>query len=104
MSIEKIYQLDALPDFRYQKTPETDYHRISSDADTKLIGILDAMTFIGNSIMDEAGKKHIDTVAIENLGSIVSILSEVAIFINQISSSAHYLSGIKDGSGADANQ
>lgn len=104
MSIEKIYQLDALSDFQGKVVTNINYDSVSDDANTKLIGIFDAMTFIGNSIMEEAGKKNIDTAAIENLGSIMSILSEVGIFINQISCTANYHRGIKDGSGADANQ
>ena len=90
--------------FGGEEVPSINYDRVSDDANTKLIGIFDAMTFIGDSIMEESGKKNINTAAIENLGSIISILSEVGIFINQISCTANYHRGIKDGSGADANQ
>jgi len=104
MSIENIYQLDVLLDFRKEETPTTNYDSIADDAETKMIGILDAMNVIGTSIMNEASKKKINAEKIENLGGIISTLSDIGLLINKISCAAHYFSGIKDGSGVDANQ
>lgn len=103
MSIKKIYQIDCVPDFRHEKT-SIDYSAVSCDADTKLISILEAIGCLGIKLMDGAEKRDVNTNEVARLGGVISDLSEVAIFINKISTSSCYFAGIKDGSGCDANQ
>ncbi|MMZ47308.1 hypothetical protein D3C81_303040 [compost metagenome] len=104
MSIDKIHQLNGVPDFRYEESPYIDYASISIDADSKLISIMEAVGCIGSSLMNDSDQKQIDAGEVNRLSGVILSLSEVAIFINKISTNAHYLSGLKDGSGVDANQ
>lgn len=104
MSIEKIYQLNGVPDFRYEESPHIDYSSISIDADSKLISLIEAVGCIGTTLMNDSDQKKIDSLEVNRLGGVILSLSEIAIFINKISTNSHYLSGLKDGSGVDANQ
>lgn len=104
MSIEKIYQPDALLNYQKEETPSTDYDSVADDAETKMLGILEAMNAIGTSIVNEASKNKISAEKIENPGGIISTLTEVGMLINKMSCAAHYISGVQGGSGIDANQ
>ena len=48
MSMRK-FQLDGVPDFRYEESPDIDYASISVDADSKLISIMEAV-----GVLDQA--------------------------------------------------
>lgn len=104
VTIKKIYQLECVPDFRHQETPSINYSDVADDAECKLISTLEAISFLGITLMDVSRGKNIDSDKVNTLGGVISNLSEVAILLNGITTLSNHLHEIKYGSGCDANQ
>ncbi|WP_025122262.1 MULTISPECIES: hypothetical protein [unclassified Serratia (in: enterobacteria)] len=103
MTIKKIYQLECVPDFRYEETPSINYSDLADDAECKLISTLEAIGFLGITLMDVSLGKNIDSDKVNTLGGVISNLSEVAILLNGIAAASNNLHEIKSSSGHDAN-